>query len=542
MNFVLFRALFLAKFAELTTNPPQNLFDSSKIHRRLLEWISNFNSEVQGKMSTPTILVLLVVIGIGAALIIVAPIVQIWILDRRDPTQDIKPDKKFELRDGARKTWIQIVGGITFLVGFYLTYQSLTVSQQAQETASETQFSNSFATATDDLAAADVETRLGGIYALERLAEDSVTSNDDRKIRQVIEVLCAYVRKHAPSKAETEILPSKTGAPDPPPRAPAADVQAILTVLGRQTRTPQYFREGIYLYPLYETDLRYADLHDADLRRVNLWRSNLQGADLSGAKLQGAYFGEANLQGANLSNANVERANLTGADLRQVKGLSQEQQIDQTRYGDQATLLPPDLQRSKGWGELDIPVEISLPAKEYFPNEFELMRSFRVDEGWTSEGQGRNYLHLAYGDAKLSFVKPQTVYDPGAPTEPARAPENSENLVAWFQKHPDLDAEKPVAMSHGDWSGKWFDTRADAPPGVGFLECIDPCVPIFPQMEDGRIVSRVVFFEGYKVQIGVSEVGGEPVVVTIQSPTNEFDGFLRKARRVLGTVEWKVDR
>jgi hypothetical protein len=490
-------------------------------------------------MSMIAILALFLLAVLGVLVIIFAPIVQVRLLERKDPHHDISLKEEFELRDGARKTWIQLVGGAAFLVGFYLTYRSLAVSQQAQETARESQFSNSFATATDYLGAADLETRLGGIYALERLAEDSVPSNDDRQIRQVIEVLCAYVRKHAPAKAETEILPSKPGAPDPPPRAPAADVQAVLTVLGRQTRTPENVREGVYIYPLYEADLRYANLHDADLRKVNLWRSDLQGADLSEAKLQGAYFGEANLQGVNLTNANLEGADLTGADFRQVQGLSQEQ-IDQARYGDQTTLLPPGLQPSEKWGEPAIPVDISMPPKEYDPNEFELLRSFRVDEGWTSEGQGRYYLHLAYGDAKLSIVKPQNVYDPEVPTESTTAPENGENLLAWFQEHPHLDADEPVAMSHGGWSGKWFDTTADAPPGVGFLECVDPCVPVFPLIEGGKVVGRVVFFEGYKIQTGVSEVGGEPVVVTIQSPTNEFDAFLRKARRVLGTVEWQV--
>src|SRR5688500_18567732 len=94
---------------------------------------------------------------IGTILVIFAPMVQVWFLDRKDRTNSISIEKKFELRDGARKTWIQIVGGIAFLVGFYFTYQSLTVSQLAQETATETQFSNGFATATDYLGAEDLE-------------------------------------------------------------------------------------------------------------------------------------------------------------------------------------------------------------------------------------------------------------------------------------------------------------------------------------------------------------------------------------------------
>jgi hypothetical protein len=219
------------------------------------------------------------------------------------------------------------------------------------------------------------------------------------------------------------------------------------------------------------------------------------------------------------------------SDLRQ-------KQIDQTSHGDQTTLLPSGLLPSDKWGELRIPVGTSLPPKEYISDEFELLWSFRVDEGWTSEGQGHDYLQLAYGDAQLSIVNPHAVYKPDVLTEPTVAPENVENLVAWFQKHPHLHADKTVSTTYGGWSGKGFDMTADAPPGLGFLECTDPCVPIFPLMEDGRIV----FFEGYKIQTSVSEVEGEPVVVTIQSPPNEFDEFLPRATEVVKTVEWRRER
>lgn len=446
-------------------------------------------------------------------------------------------DRRFELEDQARKTWTQLVGGSALVIGFIFTYQNVVASQQAQETARETQFSNSFATATDDLAAPDIEARLGGIYALERLAEDSSDpDNDFRRIRQVVEVLSAYVRKHAPAKAEAEILPSKAGAPDPPPKAPAADVQAILTVLGRQTRTPVSKREGVYVYPLYQTDLRYANLHEADLRQANLWRTNLQGADLSDANLQGAYLGEANLQGANLSDTNLKNAHLTGTDLRQAKKPTQKQ-IDQTRHGDQTTLLPPGLEPSPGWGqELDIPLQISLPPKEYSPDEFELLRSFRVGDGWTSDRQGSDYLYLTYGDSKLNFISPHTVYDSEEPTKTATAPEDSKDLVSWFQKHPYLDTEGPIATKHGTLSGKQFDTTVDAPLGVGFLECVDPCAPLF-QASGGN---RFVLFEQHEIRTIVSVVEGQTVVITIESPTGQFDEFLPRAMRVLSTVEWQA--
>ena len=494
---------------------------------------------------TTTIAGVLTAAVVGALVVLFAPKIQIRIAlgdkaKRRDPDREphINLDREFELEDQARKTWTQIVGGLIIIFGFFFTYLNVVASQQAQETARETQFSNSFATATDDLAAPDMEARLGGIYALERLAEDSDSDNDYRQIRQVIEVLSAYVRKHAPARPEMEVLPLETGAPDPPPKAPAADVQAILTVLGRQTRTPDINREGVYVYPLYETDLRFANLHEADLRRANLRNTSLQGADLSGADLQGAYLGEANLQEVDFADTNLENTNLTGADLRQAKHLEQGQ-IDLTLHGDQATLLPPGLEPSPGWGQaLVIPEQISLPANEYFPNEFEVVRSFRVGESWASEGQGSDYLYLAYGESRLSFFSPQAIYDPKDPSNTSTATEDVEDLVNWFQVHPYLDAEEPIATKHGSLSGTQFDTTADAPLGVGFLECIDPCVPLF-QASDS---SRFVHFEKYEARTIVSEVQGQTIVTTVESPTREFDDFLPKAMRVLDAVEWQAEK
>jgi Pentapeptide repeats (8 copies) len=127
--------------------------------------------------------------------------------------------------------------------------------------------------------------RLGGIYALERLAVDS-----DRDHHIVVEVLSAFVREHEPPKPgsslATRILP---------------DVQAVVTVLGR---LPQ--RRGIW---------RRADLSRAHLERAALSRAHLEGADLSLAHLEGASLLGAHLEGASLRDAHLEGALLAGAHL-----------------------------------------------------------------------------------------------------------------------------------------------------------------------------------------------------------------------------------
>ena len=139
--------------------------------------------------------------------------------------------------------------------------------------------------------------RLGGIYALERLAKDSDTDHG-----RVMDVLTAYVRENALRHAE-----------DAPQAAnkPTTDMQAILTVIGRR-KTPGNNRHNARL-DLNHTRLVGADLKMADLTGADLTGADLTGADLTGADLTDAKLLDANLLGANLLNANLLGANLSGS-------------------------------------------------------------------------------------------------------------------------------------------------------------------------------------------------------------------------------------
>src|SRR6202023_1096259 len=90
------------------------------------------------------------------------------------------------------------------------------------------------------------EARLGGIYALERLAVDS-----EPDYWPVMEVLTAYVRENATWE------PVERGAAAGRARL-GADIQAIMAVLGR--REPRAASIGRRLLDLRETDLRGANL------------------------------------------------------------------------------------------------------------------------------------------------------------------------------------------------------------------------------------------------------------------------------------------
>ncbi len=135
--------------------------------------------------------------------------------------------------------------------------------------------------------------RLGGIYALERIARDS-----ERDHWPIMEILTAYVREHAPWKAE--------GQHSQPKLAP--EIQAILTVLGRRTRS--YGKGEDWPLDLSFTDLRRAALTDAHLERAVLWGTHLEDAVLSFCHFEGALLHQAYLDRARLIRTNLKGANL----------------------------------------------------------------------------------------------------------------------------------------------------------------------------------------------------------------------------------------
>ena len=169
-----------------------------------------------------------------------------------------------------------------------------------------------------------LSTRLAGIYALRRLAEE----HPEQYHVQAMELLCAFARhpaKDAQVEADLEEFDDdedgKSGQ-----RRLRADVEGAIRVIA--------FRgdEGIALerredYRLYlrnaklsylenrDAQLARAWLSNADLSHSNLRRGDFTGARLRNANLSDAKLWNATLRGANLRDADLRGADLTGADL-----------------------------------------------------------------------------------------------------------------------------------------------------------------------------------------------------------------------------------
>ncbi len=96
------------------------------------------------------------------------------------------------------------LAGVVGLVGLYFTSRNLRqtrehTDRQLQQ-AEQGQITDRFTSAIEQLGSDKLEIRLGGIYALERIAGDSLAmeSSPGRDYATIMEVLTAYVRENAP--------------------------------------------------------------------------------------------------------------------------------------------------------------------------------------------------------------------------------------------------------------------------------------------------------------------------------------------------------
>jgi hypothetical protein len=304
----------------------------------------------------------IVLAGLGALLILFL-IRRLWLWLRNylewQNVKSLEIKERVGLKIEFIKTAAQILGGLFFLVTIYVAWQNLVVSQEKYKT-------DLFTRAIEQLGSKKMEVRLGGIYALERIARDS-----EKDHGSIMEVLTAFVRLHAPwppkKPTEAKEQPAASGKPVPGEKKPAtkpapevkprADIQAILTVLGRRART--YGKGESHPLDLRQTDLRGADLREAHLEGAILWAAHLENADLRKthleianlreAHLERAFLGKAHLEGAVLDGAHLERAflgkaHLEGANLWLAEGLTQEQ--IHSAIIDEKTKLPDYLKKT----------------------------------------------------------------------------------------------------------------------------------------------------------------------------------------------------
>jgi len=304
-----------------------------------------------------------------------------------------------------------LMAGLAGAIGVYFTWQSLNQTrestQKTLQLTAQGQITERFTSAINQLGEMDheakpkLEVRIGGIYALDRIAADA----PDPYRNIVAEALTAYVRYCAPwspmEPSTSAVLPIGTAvrnSASAPPEEPRFDIQVVLNIVGKPCYTDLDLRranlQGAHLNEtdleesrlfrsnlqgarlinakLQRADLEEADLGGANLQGANLQGANLQGANLQGANLQGAILKEASLQGANLQGANLKGANLRQASLQKEKDYLPTNLQGAILYSADlkgANLREADLKGAnlKGAKLQEVILKGAYPSKVYFP-------------------------------------------------------------------------------------------------------------------------------------------------------------------------------
>jgi uncharacterized protein YjbI with pentapeptide repeats len=278
---------------------------------------------------------------------------------------------KLNAQNGVYTLLFQGMGAVLFGGLTYTAWRYLRRTDSQFQSNNDRYIGDRFSQAIAHLASDKLEVRLGGIYTLESLAQES-----PRDHWTIMEVLTAFVRERSLVQREHIRQQQKLSGQKMSLRPIATDVQAVMTILSRRDvskdrpdRNIELRESNLRAADLIGVELWGADLWKVNLREAQLWqaklagaflgRANLSNASLWKADLEGAYLWKANLEGANLEEANLEEANLEGSnlkdanlrqanlvstDLRSAIGLTHEQ-ID-SAIVDETTKLPDYLQGS----------------------------------------------------------------------------------------------------------------------------------------------------------------------------------------------------
>jgi hypothetical protein len=240
-------------------------------------------------------------------------------------------------RDAARGRLLTLGAGLFAIGALLFTARNFALSRVGQVT-------DRYTKAIDQLGSDKIDVRIGGIYALERIARDSARDHP-----AVMEVLTAFIREHS-----QEQWPQPDPGGQDQERSTRPDIQAAARVIGRRTG-----KHDIQVLDFHRAILPGANLGGADLGAARFILVDLSGAFLKGANLYLAYlFGtqlqRADLEGANLREADLEAANLSGANLRGANLRKVDLRITELRGANlegadlrEAGLLGSDLSRTK---------------------------------------------------------------------------------------------------------------------------------------------------------------------------------------------------
>ena len=197
---------------------------------------------------------------------------------------------------------------IAAMAAFPLAIWRSKVAERQAETAQRGLLNERYQKGAEMLGSEILSVRMGGIYALGRLAEEHPKDYH----LQIMQLFCAFVRHPSREQDETQ------GGSQPA----REDVRAVMEVIGTRNKVQiEIEQQENYVPNLCGADLRNQYLYEMNLSKVQLTRVRLSGAFLARAILSGAECFETDLSDAKLPGANLSGASLTSANLSSVKAI-----------------------------------------------------------------------------------------------------------------------------------------------------------------------------------------------------------------------------
>jgi hypothetical protein len=280
------------------------------------------------------------------------------------------------LENQFRTTLAQIFGGAAIGISLYYTWRRVNIAENELKVSQEGQITERFTRAVDQLGNEKIEIRVGGIYALERIANES-----NKDYWQIMEILTAYVRINAQylhSNGKLEFLKKQYHVKrnlqnileDEKNNQIKPDIKAILTFI-RENKYSFTYNNNLDLNRAYlpyanlrKANLEYAMLQGAFLANANLNKAHLKTAYLFGAILPYAELTEANLEGSFLSGADMEEANFEGANLNKAD-------LEDTNLKGAINLTPDQLSNVKTLYCAKLDEELGKQLKEKYPEKYD---------------------------------------------------------------------------------------------------------------------------------------------------------------------------
>jgi uncharacterized protein YjbI with pentapeptide repeats len=207
-------------------------------------------------------------------------------------------------RNGVRGNLLQGIGGLLILGTFFVGILTIRTNRRGQDT-------DRFTKSIDQLGEEKVEVRLGGIYALQQIAELP------RYRRPIAEIFAAYLRAQTGPESRNRLRDESSAQSSPRgPRGATGDASSPLLRADLQAVLRVLIVDGLWDASTTEPlDLSYVSVPRANLRGAKIQNSILLGANLAEANLSEAQLQNSDLRDADLTMAILDKANLSGAIL-----------------------------------------------------------------------------------------------------------------------------------------------------------------------------------------------------------------------------------